>query len=80
MSCARCGAEARHVAHPLRLVFCEPCMSLWLREPSCSFEAVCAAAGLSPEYRSEPNRFARFDAELLKRTRAWIAESTKEAA
>lgn len=84
MSCARCGAEASHVAHPLELVFCSPCMSLWLREPSCSLEAVCIAAGLSVVYRpgeapTYQGRSERFAAELLRRTRVWVAEAEEAA-
>lgn len=84
MSCARCGAEASQVAHPLKVVFCSPCMSLWLREPSCSLEAVCIGAKLSVVYRpgetpTYQGRSERFDAELLRRTREWIA-AAKEAA
>lgn len=79
MNCARCGAEASQVAHPLQLVFCAPCMSLWLREPTCSLEAVCIAAGLSVVYQpgAEPTyqgRSEKFDAELMQRTKAWIAK------
>jgi hypothetical protein len=79
MSCARCGAEASQVAHPLELVFCSSCMTLWLREPTCSLEAVCIAAGLPVVYAaggasSYQGRTERFDAELLRRTREWISK------
>ena len=78
--CARCGAHASFIAHPLEVAFCEPCHTAWIREPTCSMEAVCIAAGLAVVYShhgtSYQDRTEKFAAELLKRTQEWIAKGT----
>lgn len=76
MSCIRCGAHANFVLHPLELVACGPCCTAWLREKSCSVDAVCDALGLSEEpTRRQRGDTEKFDEELKKRTLLWAKET-----
>lgn len=74
MSCFDCGTAATYVMHPLELVACPDCFRAWIREESLSVEAVEAAVGAF-HVSNQPyaEHCARFDAEMLSRTRAWVA-------
>lgn len=67
--CIRCGAAGNHDLYPLELVACAECYLLWIRDESCSVDAVTAVVG---HFRSPAAAHWRaFDAELLKRTESW---------
>lgn len=74
--CIRCGAAGAHVLHPLELVACDDCFRLWIRDESCSIEAVEAAVGKF-HVSNQPYRehMARYDAELTRRTLEWAKTS-----
>ena len=68
--CIRCGAAGSFVMFPLEHVACVQCMSVWLREESCSVEIIEAVVGKFNGV-DHPGHMKRFVAELLKRTEAW---------
>ena len=71
--CFACGASGTHVLFPLELVGCQECFLAWIREESLSVEAVETAVGTfnGTGYAAHASRF---DAELMRRTRAWVDE------
>lgn len=73
--CIRCGTNATRTLHPLSMKACDDCERAWLREESLSQDAVAKAIGPWPGERSYREHCAVFDAELLKRTTAWVKES-----
>ncbi len=72
--CVKCGAAGSYVMHPLKRVACADCYRAWIRDESCSVEAVEAAVGRFHVNAtgSYSEHCARFDAELLKRTTEWV--------
>ena len=74
--CVSCGTSATYVMFPLELVACANCFRDWIREESLSVEAIEAAIGVFHvnQTGSYSEHVKLFDAELSKRTRAWVAE------
>lgn len=76
--CFCCGAPAAYVLFPLELVGCADCFRAWIREESLSVEAIEAAVGIfATDYAAH---MKAFDAEMSKRTAAWVAERNRRAA
>lgn len=75
--CIRCGAAGAYVIHPLELVACDDCYLAWIRDKSCSVDAVETAVGkfhVSNQPYSE--HMERYTAELTRRTHAWAKRAT----
>lgn len=79
MNCSRCDSTFRTMRFTsANVALCEACYRLWLREPTCMFDAIAAHLGLKGTLiDAPPEARKRFTEELAQRTKAWVAKETK---
>lgn len=81
LDCAICGDRAWMPFTEANVPLCEAHYGEWIREPTCKFDAVCAALGWEGNLTTATvARVKEFQRELGVRTKAWAAKQSEARA